>query len=80
MKKIFVLLVFSISFLFAGLNFQTASKEDLMKINGIGMKKANAIIEYRKKHKIKTVDDLIKIKGFGKKLVSKIKKSKVLSK
>ena len=64
----------SVSFLFSAMNLQTASKNELMCIKGIGDKKANAIIKYRKANKIKVADDLLNIKGFGKKLVEKVKK------
>lgn len=38
---------------------------------GIGEKRAKAIIEYREKHDgIKSLDDLTKIKGFGKNFVN----------
>lgn len=60
---------------FAIVNFNTATKEELIKINGIGEKKASLIIEYRKENKINSVEDLSKIKGFGEKLVTKIKES-----
>jgi len=56
-KKILLLLGVSATFLFSAINVQTASKEELMCIKGIGEKKAQAIIEYRKKNKIKSVDE-----------------------
>ncbi len=72
MKKILVMLALSISFL-AAINVQNASKEDLMCIKGIGAKKAAAILKYRKSHKLKSADDLLEIKGFGKALVKNVK-------
>jgi competence protein ComEA len=74
MKKVIVLLGVSATFLFSAMNLQTASKKELMCIKGIGDKKAQAIIEYRKKNKIKSADDLLKLKGFGKGLIENIKK------
>ena len=65
-------MVISISFLFS-INVQTASKDELMCIKGIGDKKATAIIKYRKSTKLKSADDLLEIKGFGKALVSNVK-------
>lgn len=63
----------SVSFLFSAVNLQTASKNELMCIKGIGAKKADAIIKYRKSNKLKSADDLLKIKGFGKGLIAKVK-------
>lgn len=65
-------MVISISFLFS-INVQTASKDELMCIKGIGEKKANSIIKYRKSNKLKSADDLLEIKGFGKVLVKNVK-------
>jgi len=70
-----LIFMFMVSALFAKVDFQTATKEQLMAINGIGAKKAEAIIDYRKYNKIEKVEDLTKIKGFGNTLVNKIKKS-----
>jgi competence protein ComEA len=74
MKKILFIVTLSSSFLFSAINLQTASKNELMCIKGIGKKKAEAIIQYRKSNKLKSPDDLLKIKGFGKALVEKVKK------
>ena len=72
MKKILVMLALSLSFL-AAINVQKASKDELMCIKGIGAKKAAAILKYRKSHKLKSADDLLEIKGFGKALVKNVK-------
>ena len=40
-------------------------------LKGIGLKKAQAIVAYREKHgKFKTVEDLAKVQGIGKKTVA----------
>jgi len=40
-------------------------------MKGIGIKKAQAIVAYRDKHgKFKSVDDLAKVKGIGKKTIA----------
>jgi len=72
MTKILFAMILSLSLLSA-LNLQMASKDDLMCIKGIGEKKANAILKFRKTGKLKTADDLLEVKGVGKALVKNIK-------
>lgn len=73
LKKMLLLLTFTAVSLFA-MNFQTASKNELMTIKGIGEKRANAIIKYRKSNKIKSAADLEKVPGVGKEIASNAKK------
>ena len=73
MKKTILALTLGFGLLF-GLNPQTATKEELMKIKGVGEKKAEAIIEYRKKHKLKSLEDLIQVKGIGEVIAQNILK------
>lgn len=54
-------------------NINTASKEELMRIDGIGDAKADAIIEYRKNNKFKSIEDIKEVKGIGQALYEKIK-------
>lgn len=79
MKNLFFIILVAIflsnNTLLASVDFNTATKDELIKIKGIGVKKAASIIEYRKKHPIKSADDLKNIKGFGDKLVLKIKEN-----
>ena len=67
------MLALTLSFLSA-INVQKASKDELMCIKGIGEKKASAIMKYRKSHKLKSAEDLLEIKGFGKALVKNVQK------
>ncbi len=73
MKLVLTLLLLCCSVLFGAINLQTASKEELMTIKGIGEKKAEQIIEYRKTNKISSPEDLKNIKGFGESIVSNVK-------
>jgi competence protein ComEA len=51
----------------------TANKETLMKISGIGAKKASALIQERSQGLFKSFEDLERVKGIGKKMISNIK-------
>ena len=72
MKRLLITIL-STAALFA-LNINTATKSQLMQIKGIGPKKAQAIINYRKTHKIKSLDELKNIKGINSKILLNIKK------
>ena len=70
----FALGSFSLS-AYATVDLNTASSSELQSVKGIGPKKAEAIIEFRKKNgQFKSVDDLDKVPGFGKATVDKVKK------
>ncbi|AXX96380.1 MULTISPECIES: ComEA family DNA-binding protein [Arcobacter] len=73
MKKVFAFILLCGSLLFGAINLQTATKEELMAIKGIGEKKAEQIIEYRKTNKINSAEDLKNIKGFGDSIVANVK-------
>jgi competence protein ComEA len=78
MKKILLALISALAFsvsAWAAVDLNTASQSELESVKGIGPKKAQAIIEFRKKNgNFKTVDELDKVPGFGQKTVDKVKK------
>lgn len=56
------------------ININTATKEQLMTLNGIGEVKAAAILEYRRENgNFYTVDELTNVKGIGEKTLEKIR-------
>ena len=69
MKKLFLALVMCVALAgtaAAVVNINTASKEELTTIKGIGDKRAQEIIDYRKKNgDFKSVDELEKVPGIG---------------
>lgn len=73
MKKLLLALVFLVSFAFSAVNLNTATKKELMTLDGIGDKKAEEIIKYREKTPFKKPEDIKNIKGVGDKLFDKIK-------
>lgn len=57
------------------ISINNATKEELTKLNGIGEKTAEKIIEYRKGTKFKTIEDIKNVSGIGESLYEKIKDS-----
>jgi competence protein ComEA len=72
MRVLLILSIFFIS-LFAKIDLNTATMEQLHTLKGIGHKKAVAILEYRKEHNFTKIEDIMKVKGIGKKMFEKIK-------
>jgi len=62
-------------------NINTATAESLaVNIKGVGKKKAEAIIAYREANgPFKAVDELVKVKGIGKKLLQKNRENLLIS-
>lgn len=53
-------------------NINTADAQTLATLEGIGEKRAEAIIEYRSKHgPFMSIEDLVKVKGIGVKTLEK---------
>ncbi|MDR1555207.1 MAG: helix-hairpin-helix domain-containing protein [Campylobacteraceae bacterium] len=74
MRKILFMLMFLVVSLFAKIDINSADIKTLTSIKGLGEKKAEAILEYRKANgKFKNIDELLNVKGIGKKLLGTIK-------
>ena len=69
--KILVLLTFGMSLLFGAVDINTANTDELSSLNGIGSKKASAIIEYRKSNCFESVEAITDVKGIGESFLEK---------
>ena len=72
-SRILVLAAVVASFAFAEINLNTATKDELMSLPGIGESKAEAIMEYRKNNKFNSVEDIKNVKGIGNKRFEMLK-------
>ena len=54
-------------------NINTATKEELMTLTGIGESKADKIIEYRKSNIFNSIEDIKNVSGIGESIYTKIK-------
>ena len=77
MRKLLLWLVammLSVGTALAAINVNTANQKELESIKGIGPAKAKAIPDYRRQTgPFKSVDDLDKVKGIGKKTLAEIR-------
>lgn len=60
-------------------NINEASPEQLERLPGIGPARARQIVEYRKQHAFKRVEELTRIKGIGKKTFARLRPLVTLS-
>ena len=71
MKFILSFLLLAIT-LFANIDINHANTKALTTLKGIGTKIAQNILEYRKKHGcFLSIEDIVKVKGIGKKILEK---------
>ena len=70
MKKLLLLLAMLASLAFGAVDLNTASKEELMSLKGIGAAKAEAIIAARP---FTSTDEIKKVKGIGDGIYNNIK-------
>ena len=79
MKKVILALVVFLSLSLnavAAVNINTATQAELESLDGIGPKKALAIIDYRKKNGgFKSVDDLKQVEGIGNTTLENLRKN-----
>nr|WP_321404185.1 ComEA family DNA-binding protein [uncultured Desulfobacter sp.] len=75
-KKIAAILVCMLAVLYmtpvmgqGRINLNTASKEQLMTMKGVGEAIAQRIIEYREATPFQTIEDIVKVKGVGAKIL-----------
>lgn len=84
MKKILSLIIpfvlFSGSAIAAPVNINEADASEIsVALKGIGLKKAQAIVDFREKHgEFAAAEDLALVKGIGEKTVSKLKEDILL--
>ena len=71
--KILTMVLLGCSLVFGAVDINTANKKELINLSGVGSKKADAILAYRDTHCFKNIDELVNVKGIGKKIILKNK-------
>ncbi len=79
MKRIMLVLLtlmfLTVNIALAAVNINTADKDTLATLPGVGDVKAEAIIQYRQDHgDFKNAEDLVNVKGIGVKTIKKLAK------
>ncbi|MCP4199029.1 MAG: helix-hairpin-helix domain-containing protein [Proteobacteria bacterium] len=54
------------------ININTATVSELTHLPGIGASKAQAIVKHREKHVFKKIEDIMRVKGIGRKSFKKL--------
>jgi len=54
-------------------NVNTASEAELELLPGIGPSKVRAILAYRRLHPFRTVEEIVRVKGIGAKMLRKLR-------
>jgi len=72
--KVVVVLLILISFLFGSVDINTASMKELTILKGVVQTKAKAISFFRTTHCFKNIDELVLVKGIGKKTIENNRK------
>lgn len=78
MKKLLLFLLFSLltAVAAAAVNLNTATVDELCTLKGVGPAKARAIIDHRERHgPFRSVEELVKVRGFGEKTLRRLEKS-----
>ena len=74
------MILLGVTLAFGAVDINTANKEELMSLKGIGAKKADAIIKHRKGSCFKSAKGLTAVKGIGPKFLEKNHKNLKASK
>lgn len=71
MRKYILLIILSVTHLFAIVDINNATSSELLELNGIGKAKSQKIINYREQNQcFKSIDELARIDGISKSIVS----------
>lgn len=78
--KILLSFLLFVSFIFASVDINKANEKELKTLYGIGVKKAEKIVAFRKENGcFKFIEELSKVKGIGPKTIEKNRKDLTLS-